>query len=92
MPLFYYLGYSINLKTNEIKTVSAEKVDGLISFDILAGNYEITINYKGTTLRKTSIILNVTCSSVVVGYIIFNFVSKKIKRKSVLNNKVATSA
>ena len=95
IPLFYYPGYSVkvkNLETNKTKSIATENVDGLLSFDVSVGNYEITINYKGTALRKTSIILNVTCSSVVVGYFIYKIASKKIaKKKSVFKGEIDTS-
>ncbi|MBQ9124586.1 MAG: hypothetical protein IJY14_02730 [Acholeplasmatales bacterium] len=55
IPLIYYPGYEIiatNRDTKEEIQIDVEEIDGLISFKLNEGAYDISINYKGTSTRK----------------------------------------
>ena len=55
MPLIYYPGYKIYAyKNGEKIELDAIDVDGLLSFNIDSGDYDIEILYEGTTIRKLS--------------------------------------
>ena len=93
MPLFYYPGYEVsvlNVKTNEKYSITPVDVDGLISFDLKQGDYEVLVNYKGTKLRNVSkvifgVSLSITSLALLYGLFIENDKYKKyIKLK---NNK-----
>ena len=49
LPQFYYLGYEIK---DENKMYEYENIDGLVTFYLEKGNYEIEVSYQGTKEMK----------------------------------------
>ena len=83
LPQFYYLGYEIKDENN---TYKYENIDGLVSFYLEEGNYQIEISYKGTKEMQIcdmiSIISFTTYLSISLIYGIYYFV-KKHKKETV---------
>ncbi len=86
MPLIYYPGYEITAIDKEtglkIK-VKGENVDGLVSFSLPKGYYEVTTQYVQTTIRKISIIwfsISLAGTSIILVYALF--FEKKRGRKN----------
>ena len=85
MPLFYYPGYEVtitNIENNESYTLKPIDIDGLIAFNLETGNYKVSTNYEGTTLRKAStcvfaISISITSLALLYGLFIENDKYKK---------------
>lgn len=65
MPLLYYPGYVVKAtdEAGHTQAVKCENVDGLVSFTLSAGVYEVHTAYEGTTARKIGRVY--TCVSAV---------------------------
>ena len=65
MPLLYYPGYAVKAKDGKgnVQALVCENVDGLLSFTLGEGVYEVYTTYEGTTARKVGIVY--TCVSAV---------------------------
>ena len=87
LPQFYYLGYEIK---DENKVYEYENIDGLVSFYLEEGNYQIEISYKGTKEMQIcdmiSIISFTTYLSISLIYGIYYFVKKHKKETVEINN------
>ena len=80
LPLLYYPGYVITIGNEEngrITKQSGQNVDGLVSFEIDKGIYTISTDYKGTSLRKTSIALCTIGVIAVSNALIYEFLRKR---------------
>ena len=80
LPLLYYPGYVItieNVENGEKTKQSGQNIDGLVSFEIEEGNYTISTDYKGTTLRKISIALCTLGVIAVSSALIYEFFRKR---------------
>ena len=52
MPLFYYPGYQIEIINNKTKQkIKPINIDGLVSFNLDSGTYQVKTHYIGTPLR-----------------------------------------
>lgn len=84
MPLIYYPGYKVTVidnKTGQKETIKPEMVDGLVSFSLEKGNYTVTTDFVGSTLRQISVaytIISVTATVGLLAYAIY-FENKRKK-------------
>lgn len=81
MAQIFYYGYSVQLTDNAGKktNVDSKETDGLISFVVPKGDYDVEVRYTGTTMYKiTSVLACITVASMILAcsYIAF----KKIKK------------
>ena len=90
MPLLYYDGYSV-VATDENGNTShptAENLDGLISFSLAAGEYDVRVDYVGTTARKISKVFTYASFSILIlalGYALVCETSCKDKLRALKN-------
>ncbi len=80
LPLIYYPGYVItaeNAENGEKIKLNGENVDGLVSFGLEQGKYIVSTDYKGTTLRKISIVLCTVGVLAVSSVLIYEFLRKR---------------
>lgn len=79
VPLIYYPGYSIKAYQNgSEKELEVKEIDGFVSFEVDSGEYEIEIEYVGTTIKRFSRLYFVVS---IEGAIIFYFYGKMIEDK-----------
>ena len=75
MPLFYYDGYEIsvtNLSDNSTFNVDVKDIDSLISFELESGNYNVKTSYKGTKIRRFSILFRLACIYLMFIFLLFD--------------------
>ena len=87
LPQFYYLGYEIK---DENKTYEYENIDGLVSFYLEEGNYQIEISYEGTKEMRIcdtiSIISFSIYLSISLNYGVYYYIKKTKKENIEINN------
>ncbi len=86
MPLIYYPGYEITAideKNDKTIVVKGENIDGLVSFSLPTGHYQVNSKYVGTKARKISIVWFGVSLTGTAGMIIYAlFFEKKRGRKN----------
>lgn len=84
MPMFYYKGYEViayDMDNNNYIELDVINTDGLVSFYVDEGKYEIQTEYVGTTLRNISIVCSIVASSITFIALIYA-IYENLKRKN----------
>ena len=84
MPLFYYPGYEIkitDISTGNSYEVDNINIDGLVSFKLSEGKYNVEVDYKGTTKRNVGKVLHILSCFISLFALFFEIVYKKKKGK-----------
>ena len=84
MPLIYYPGYKVTVIDNVIgekEVIKPEMVEGFVGFSLEKGNYTVSTDFVGSTLRQISVaytIISVTATLGLLAYAIY-FENKRKK-------------
>ena len=84
MPLIYYPGYKVTVidnATGEKEVIKPEMVEGFVGFSLEKGNYTVSTDFVGSTLRQISVaytIISVTATVGLLAYAIY-FENKRKK-------------
>lgn len=88
MPLFYYPGYKIYVydEAGEKIKLTPYEVDGLVSFELDAGEYTVKTDFVGTPLQITGRVLTIV--SVILTLLLFGYGIWKETQFKVLFSKI----
>lgn len=90
MPLLYYPGYQINIidDENNLTRIEGENVDGLLSFSLQEGTYQVNTKYVGTKTRKISYVYFSFSMIGVISLWVLILHDEKKKRQQMKNNNI----
>ena len=90
MPLVYYPGYKVTIidnVTGEKEVIKPEMVEGFVGFSLEKGNYTVSTDFVGSTLRQISVAYTIISVTATVGLLAYAIYFENKRKKEEDENK-----